>query len=330
MLPGPGLGRVKTLILGDCTEYTADQAKQHDPSAFLIDRYNWQQFRDVDNPNDRITGYTSVADLPKIDADTSALWELMQSADEIYYHPPLGSWSDDTADFSWGSQKTLTEFYLRQCHWSGKKVFGMDLITQKYSTYLYLVDQRTDDKPNLWVAGCSISHGVGIRPDEKYGTLVGKSLQKPTHHLARAGSSLEWQADQILRSDIRSADIVIWGLTYETRAPLARNGLLVPWPGDRIEDVEYLLHETRYYKAITSVYQVTNFCAKIGCRLILLPLVCSQKLQMDMIDHESFYLLPYQKNFLDTGTDSQHPGPKQHQYWADFCLDAIYRDKTRS
>lgn len=314
-----------TLFIGDNDEYLNVVAQAHDASAFLVDFDNWKKIIDQKITKD-ITIYTSLSDLPKITTDISVLWELIKISDTIYYRPP-DNWSDYQKDFSWSGQKTLTEYYLYQAKIYGKNIVGMDQIQHQRSPYLVLENHRQSDEDSLWVAGCSISHGIGVNGSQKYGALLGQYLSRPTYHLTMGGSSLEWQADQILRSDIRKKDIVVWGLTQERRAPIAKNGQVLPWPDDTIEDVNYRLHETRYYKAITSVYQVINFCDKIQARLILLPLICSEKLTMDLIHHKDFYQPPYEHYFLDLGCDNLHPGPKQHQFWADFCLDIIKNGK---
>jgi len=315
-------GDMITLFVGDNGEYLADHAKLHDNTAFLIDFSNWKKILKNHSPKDKFTAYTSLSDLPKIDRDISVLWELLKIADTIYYIPP-DVWSDYSKNFSWANQKTLLEFYLYQCQISKKNVIGLDLEYYKNSDYLNLVDKRSNNDPSLWISGCSISHGVGVDKKERYGYLIGKSLNRPTSHLTQGGSSLEWQADQILRSDIRSSDIVIWGLTEENRSPLADNGQIISWPDDTIAHIEYRLHETRYYKAITSVFQVINFCDKIGCCLILLPIICTEKLQMNLLHLDCYIQTPYQVKFLDLGTDNLHPGARQHQFWADFCLDIL-------
>ena len=311
-----------TLFVGDNVEYLANHAKSHDSNAFLIDFSNWKKILKNYSPEDRFTAYTSLSDLPKIDEHISVLWELLKIAHTIYYVPPE-VWSDHSKDFQWNEQQTLTEYYLYQQQLSGKEVHGLDLIHCQTSGYLELTDKRNNDDKLLWISGCSISHGIGVDTREKYGHLIGNTLSMTACYLTMPGSSLEWQADQILRSDIRKSDIVIWGLTNEKRAPIAKNGEVLSWPDDTIEDVEYRLHETRFYKAITSVFQVINFCKKIGCKLILLPIISSEKLQMSLIGQESYHQLPYQIKFLDLGSDGTHPGPKQHQFWTNFCLNIL-------
>ncbi len=320
MRPGQDPGNMITLFVGDNSQHTADRALAQDPSSFLIDCSNWKKTLVRAEP---FTAYTSLADLPKINRKISVLWELMHRADRIHYVPPE-TWNDGDG-FSWTSQQTLTEYYLHLQEMQGKTVIGLDLSAPRPSRYLNLADCRSSNEPVLWISGCSISHGVGVDTDQRYGTWIGRSISRHTYYLTAPGSSLEWQADQILRSDIRENDIVVWGLTQEDRAPIIHNGRVVPWPDTTLQDVEYRLHETRYYKAITSVFQVINFCHKIGCRLILLPLNCSQKLQMDLRQQDCYFQLPYQTKFLDLGNDRIHPGPVQHQYWADFCIDIINR-----
>lgn len=311
------------LFIGDCGYHIAVSAKKYDAGAFLVDFSNYKKILE-DNHQD-ITIYTSLGDLPKIDKYGSVLWKLILKSDKIFYCPPV-HWSDHNDGFSWVSQQVLTEYYVYSAKLQGKITNYIDLTKYKESKYLELAEYRTSDQPCLWISGCSISHGVGVDPDQRYGYIVGSSTDRPTYHLTRPGSSLEWQADQILRSDIQKLDIVIWGLTEESRAPCARNGKIIAWPDHTIEDINYRSDETRYYKAITSTFQVINFCNKVGCRLILLPLLCKEKLQMDLINQLSYYQLPYQENFLDIGTDGIHPGPRQHQAWADFCID-ILRNK---
>lgn len=309
-----------TLFVGDNQEYLAVAAKQHDSNAVLIEHNNW--FQVLQQEKTTTTFYTSLGDLPKIDHEISVCWELLQLADVIHYIEPK-VWSDATDKFNWSNQKNLLEYYLYLQKKAGKQVLGLNIEPYRYSSYLDLQAQRCSDQPLIWVAGCSVSHGIGVEPDERFGYLTGQHLQIPVCHLTRPGSSVEWAADQILRSDIRSTDTVIWGLTQEVRAPRAINGQIDSWGNQDLFDLDYLMDETRFYKAVTSVHQVINFCGKIGCQLFLLPLISSEKLIMALIHEHCLVALPYQAKFVDYGTDNIHPGPKQHQIWADICVDLI-------
>jgi hypothetical protein len=308
-----------TLFVGDNQEYLAHAAKNHDPNAVLVDHDTWQTILQQRNSG---TFYTSLSDLPKIDDHVSVCWELMQQANSIYYVEPT-MWSDAGKDFSWTNQKTLLEYYLYSQIKSGKLVHGFNTDTYKNSAYLDLEAQRSTSSPVVWIGGCSVAHGIGVKKDQRFGHLIGQGLSRPAYHLTRGGSSVEWAADQLLRSDIQPIDVVIWGLTQEVRAPRAVNSLIDSWGDQTIFDVEYLMDETRFYKALVSVYQVINFCSKIGCQLLLLPTICSEKLIMNLIHRSELINLPYQAKFVDLGTDNIHPGPEQHRIWAEHCLNII-------
>jgi hypothetical protein len=181
------------------------------------------------------------------------------------------------------------------------------------------VTQRSQSEPALWIAGCSFSHGVGVDQSQRYGQLIAQKICRPVYHLTKGASSIEWAADQILRSNIQVGDIVIWGLTSDNRT--------VTVVDDQIcheTDPDLLLDEIRLYHAVTKIYQVENFCKKIQAKLLLLPIVCSAHLRLLCHSLESYVNFPYMQKFVDLGTDGVHPGPQQHQLWAKICLDKLY------
>jgi hypothetical protein len=71
------------------------------------------------------------------------------------------------------------------------------------------------------------------------------------------------------------------------------------------------------------VHQVVNFCKKISAQLILLPIICSEQLQLRIHGLHEYHQLPYRTQFLDLGTDNMHPGPAQHQEWADIVCQTL-------
>ena len=94
-------------------------------------------------------------------------------------------------------------------------------------------------------------------------------LNLPVSFLTKVGSSNTWAKDQILRSNIKKNDIVIWGLTSAIRMPYFHNGLLRHiFAGSFISDSEIkkflspdrLDEQTLIYDSITSIMQVINFC----------------------------------------------------------------------
>lgn len=308
-----------TLFVGDNDYSVAEQAQKKDPLAFLIEFENYKKFLTTNYTND-ITVYTSFSDLPKISSTDAVFFEVLKKADNIFYCPPT-KWSDHSVDFSWNDNQVITEYFLYQTHLIKNNVQGLDLTRYQNSTYLNLVEPRRAEEKQLWIAGCSIAHGVGVSSNEKFGTLISNNLNVPVSHITKGGSSIEWAKDQILRSNIQKGDIVIWGLTQEVRAPKAINAKVVFETNPDI-----LLDETSLYRAVTSVHQVVNFCKGISAQLVLVPIICSEHLQLLIHNLDEYYQLPYQTKFLDIGTDGMHPGPIQHQAWADIICKLLLKD----
>jgi len=305
-----------TLFVGDSGNTLSSIAKKYDLDAFLIHSSNYKQFLNTQHTKN-ITVYSSLADLPKVDNKHSVMHEILLKADQIFYSPPK-IWSDNSDRFVWDTQKKYLEFLLYDISIRHNNVQGLDLSNYQNTYYLNLVDKRPVAQKCLWIAGCSIAHGVGVNQTEKFGAIISKTMNIPVSYLTKGGSSIDWAADQIIRSDIRPDDIVIWALTSENRAPVIKNHSIA------VEsNPDLLLNETRLYKSITGVHQVINFCKKISCQLIIFPTICSPNLKLLLTDCENYYHTPYQISWIDYGTDNMHPGPKQHQYWAKFCLTHI-------
>jgi hypothetical protein len=307
-----------TVFVGDNDPGLATVAQKTDPKAFLVDHKNYKKFLSGHDSND-VTVYTSFSDLPKITARDAVLFEILKKADVVFYCPPA-KWSDYSDDFSWNSNQAITEYFLYHAKLINNNVHGLDLTGYQNSDYLALADVRKTQTAQLWVSGGSVPHGVGVSADERFGTLISKKLDLAVSHLTKTGCSIEWAKDQILRSDIRADDIVVWQLTPETRAPKAINKKVM---AEKNPDI--LLDETSLYRAVTSVHQVVNFCKKTSARLVMIPVDCSEHLQLLIHDLDEYCQLPYQTRFLDLGTDRVHPGPQQHQVWAEIICNHLLK-----
>ena len=156
--------------------------------------------------------------------------------------------------------------------------------------------------------------------------------------LTQSGSSIAWQTDQLLQSDIRAGDLVVWGLTSFNRINYA-NG--VDWrncgistyfnlPKDKqYWSIDYFNSATQSIPCIKNILQVMNFCQKIGAKLYLINLL--EPTWTDFIfDQEENYLdltEPFKAEgrhtYLDLGTDNDHPGPKQHLKYAEEIYNFI-------
>lgn len=307
-----------TIYVGDCTDYLAECAG---PTSQLLDSKNYLKFLEEMPAG---TYHTSHADLGKITDTEAPLYDILNIADDIKYCPPT-KWSDDDNEFNWMNTNCLTEYFLTLINNEKNNVSGLlDSHSHIVDKYLGIENERSDDNPCIFASGCSITYGVGVNENQTFSYLVSKKLNKELVMLAKGGSGLEFQKDQILRSDVCSGDIVIWGLTSEFRS--------IKWDhspiGDRPPVTEELnkqsFRETVVYRAVTSIFQVINFCKKANARLILLPLICTESLRLGLSHIPEYIQVPYQTKHIDFGTDGQHPGPLQHKEWSDYILEQCF------
>lgn len=308
-----------TVFVGDSDLSISKGAKEHDRNAFLVDFSNFEDFLKTDFA-ENVTIYTAHSDLPKITNDRAVLYEILNKADIIYYSPPK-IWSDQQTDFfSVSNQKSLTLHWLSLIQREKNNVHNIDLSDYKNNHYIALQSIECTSGTKIWNAGGSTARGVGVKPGQQYASLISKAIDTPFVDLSMGGSSIEHAADQLLRSNIQSGDIVIWGLTDETRFPSWDSKLKKVIPGKHTIQT---LTETRVYKSVISVHQVTNFCSKIGAKLLVFPDICSENFCLLLWDLKDFYPFPYQTKPVDYGDDNSHPGVEQHKIYADFCLDII-------
>jgi hypothetical protein len=324
------------LFVGDVGSYLAAAAKRFDPAALLIDHANHSTVLSLLLTTD-ITGYTSVGDFPD---QAYLLLQICEHADEIFYMPPK-FWADkksvDQFDPN-ASNQGYTEYLLTKVA-AHKPVIGLTL--NQLNNPVSLVDQRKTQSPQIWVAGCSISHGVGVQPGQRYGSLLSQELQLPCSFLTRGGSSIDWASDQICRSDIRSGDIVIFGLTSGSRMTYVHNGQLLQGINvnsytvhpeyQEIIPAYHLITENIFYQQVLAIERCVNFCEKINVKLMLIGLlVCqSANLLRYVSNKPNFFLYPYPLSnhqafeFKDLGSDHVHPGRQQHNLYKDFILSQL-------
>jgi hypothetical protein len=322
-----------TVCVGDIFEELSHQAKKIDPGAFLVDNNNVVDIVDKPLTHD-IVVYTS---LGEFNGNHLPFLKILQQADKIYYFPP-DHWSDGKIlDFLNPTESTqgLTEQLLLM--YSDKVVD-----TRKQQLYFSydinpVVDDRKTQKLQMWVAGCSISHGVGVTQSERYGEILSRDFQLPCSFLTAPGSSIDWAADQILRCDLRPGDIVIWGLTNTNRTSYYhQQNLLHLNPNaykrypylESICSQRYLLSETLFFQHLYSIERVINICQKLNVKLLIVGLLPEWGLFRFLKTLPNYFLYPYNvsldssgmnfTNFVDLGSDASHPGPKQHNAYKDF------------
>lgn len=303
------------VLIGDNTEYLSLLSTKKDPLAFLCTNDN------VDAVTSG-TVYTSLGDL-----SIQNFHQLIKQADVAEYLPPA-VWSSAELEDNTLIQLNFLSHY--------KKIKNFKCTQYPIKSFL-LADQRKTENRQVWVVGCSFSHGVGVSELERYGHLISTKLGLPVSFLTYPGTSISWAADQILRSDIRKDDIVIWGLTGCGRFSFVdekNNFYSVTTNSYNMsnEFIKLLIKENFLVSnhllqdAITKITQVTQTLDRLAIKYILgvLPLNDEQR-EKQFLQHVSqnknSLLLYHHHGFIDRGSDNIHPGPKHHKWYADTILN---------
>lgn len=244
----------------------------------------------------------------------------------------------DFTNFTSDSGRLLTELTII----SNIDVEFVNCKTIEVSTINKLNQVRASSEQVLWVAGCSITAGFGVDESERYGKLLSNRLNLSEVLLAKGGSSILFSADQLLRSDIRVGDIVVWGLTSIPRVEVCDNldfKSITVSSYDTVDeslqywDLDFFQSPTQSLIQIRMILQVINFCKKIGTRLYLANLYDLTWIPVVFGGYNNFINFatnfdvdsPFIPTFIDYGNDQLHPGPKQHQYYAEKIFNLIER-----
>jgi hypothetical protein len=219
-------------------------------------------------------------------------------------------------------QKVLSRPEFKNLAWVNKLKVNLQFLQQSRNS--------TDNL--LWAAGCSITYGYGINKKERFTSVLAKRLKRTEISLAESGSSIAWSADQILRSDIKKDDIVVWGLTNFARLDVAENFNLHSCTVMRYDlvdkkqkywNADYFYSTTLATICLRQILQVINFCDKIGARLYIANLLDVHAPLFLNNDQKFIDLLPefnYLEDrwkYLDYASDNQHPGKAHHKFYAE-------------
>jgi len=332
------LGHQFTIFFGDTDNTLSVAAQKFDTDAFLVNADNIKQVIDTNLTHD-VTIYTSLGNLPK---EMAIVFQLLEQADEIFYCPP-SIWSDqlvlDVLSPTESIQGLTENILLLLQH--QVLIHGIEQALF-YPKAVPLTDYRKTVQPQMWSVGCSITHGIGVTNSTRYGHLIADELDMECSFLTRPGSSIAWAADQILRSDLKSNDIVVWGITNNERVSYIHQGQLLPgvtigiyhkYPElKQLVPIETLLTENTLYQNIYSIEQVINFCSKCQARLVMIGLLSSYNILRYLSTKSNFFNFPYSftfsnssmiHSFVDVGTDNRHPGTLQHSLYKNFVLKHI-------
>jgi hypothetical protein len=303
-------------FVGDVTSDLEKSAKQLDPTAQLITQQNCFDI----GPG---VYYVSLGDFTGL----AEFARCLDQADQLIYCAPEVWTSQD--------MQYWTEYYMMYFY-SHKTVTGFQSANTR-TKYLELQDQRQSNGPQLWIAGCSVSHGDNVEHHEKYGLILANRMNLPVSFLTMPGSSIGWAADQILRSDIRGKDTVVWGITSPDRFAFFDHTVQHVTQGyyqrnpefDKKISMETLTDENTIYQALTKIFQVIEFCKKTQVNLIVAGILVQKEFLEYLYDLPNFIQLwgapecDWTHGFLDLGSDQQHPGPLTHQWYADQLYKKI-------
>lgn len=219
------------------------------------------------------------------------------------------------------------------------KVYNFDF-TKNFNQ---LLGARSTSDPVLWTVGCSVTFGLGLNSkQQRWGALLAEKMNINEITLSKSGSSIFYAADQVLRSDIRNGDVVVWGLTNVPRIEVSRdwnfdNNTIADY--QQLEkdmqywNLDYFESETQVLKAIRNILQVKNFCYKMNAKLYLVNLLDISWIGVAFSNSEKFIDLTQDLHvigntvyFTDLGTDGLHPGPLQHKQYAQKIFNFIKED----
>jgi len=217
------------------------------------------------------------------------------------------------------------------------KVSGLDNCLQDINLQKFnnLQNIRNTTEKVLWTVGCSFTAGEGVGKNQRYGQLLSEYLNIHEITLSRSASCNSWSASQILRSDIKKGDIVVWGLTSIYRGEYSKDWELKPYMA--INLVKEYNWNPNYFDSTTNkilyyrdILNVINFCNKLDANLYIINFLEDGITPIIFKDYNNFLDISYSYNnyqnnwdFVDYGTDNCHPGPKQHKIFADHIYKFI-------
>jgi hypothetical protein len=302
------------LWVGDIYEELATMCQSQHKSAILIDQSNLDHC--LKSPPE--VAYTSLADIGGI----QNLLYLCRTANHIHYYPPR-IWSDQLNNGK-SQQKYWTEYVLKSLT-DQIKITGSDIIEPDHDLLRsdMLLDHRCTDTAQGWAVGCSVTSGTGVEIEQTWHRSFFNTLKLQYSLLAKSGSSIIWQSDQICRSDLRKGDVVAWAITSPERRPLFDNNKLThvtvraferdPSLLDKISPDD-LTSTDLLYQNVMAVRRAYNYCLKAGADLLVLGVLYDFQgvLHLAGIPNSRPDLI-WPETFEDLGSDGEHPGPQHHK-----------------
>ena len=177
-----------------------------------------------------------------------------------------------------------------------------------------------EEKPTLWVFGCSHSFGIGLRKDEKnYGTLLSEKLNMPLKLVARSGTSTHFSLRHLVNANLNENDIVVWQLTNAGRFSykdqnIVSEVLLTARPKPKF--IDFFTDDQMYFQQLSFLNIGVNYLRARKVKFVITSndsnLANNSGTLMD--EYIKYPEYCYTPNFqIDNGTDNLHAGPLSHQ-----------------
>jgi len=318
------------LFVGFANEELVEYAVAYSTKATLITEDTWNCGIRPE------VGYTGLEEF----SNTLIFVSVLASATKIVYYPNKAE-TDIDLENPLNCTRGLFENILLSISQTTpvenlkNNILGSNKVSATLKACLELVDTRKSNIPQLWGVGCSFTYGSAVDYSQRYISVLTKKLNMNMSCLAQPGGTISWAADQILRSDIREGDIVVWGLTDKFRFTWFRDNTVWNFTPTEYKKFNWLLetvplsvltdYDNAVYQSLTHIYQVNNFCNKIGAKLLLVGLLTGPDDLLYLHNLPNFYQY-YNKDFvdyIDLGYDGVHPGPLQHQRYADSIFKQL-------
>lgn len=232
----------------------------------------------------------------------------------------------DRQSDSWAETKILLNYLSHCCVIKNFTNNGPETFVQSNLT------TRIDCQPQLWIFGCSHSHGIGLTSsDQRFGSIVSQNLNLPAVFVTCPGSSLQWSLRHIVNSSINTNDIVIWQITSPNRVTLyngtvnetmlfqSKNRCLL----DTFNDQQIFFHHC------SLINHGVKYLRALGIKFVITSLLHQNNLFYRYLNEYTKYpeycYIP--DIYLDLGTDQLHAGPLSHRALAKYIIDHVqYND----
>lgn len=317
---------MKTLLVGDVSEYLSQHARSISKHAELITQSNFNKIAKSTSG----VFYTSLGDFTNVEKFTQTLL----AADRVIYYPPK-KWSDHGVKFKncgW-SMESETQEHLYQLSWIKKiqiENLNIDFKNPNFEKQI-TIHPRSSNDPQIWSFGCSITAGNGVLSNQVYTEVLAKKLDLDITRVACEGASISWAVDQLLMSDIQKNDIVVLGVTslnrlcyilhsgrfYHVLPRFYENYPLV----HKIVDIDDLVSPNTLYQSYSKLAMAQNFCRKLHAHLVMLEVLPNSLDSTILTKYPDIIRSP--KTYIDKGSDYSHPGPKQHSWFSEQIYQRI-------